>query len=218
MKRAGLVMPFPSALLGVLSGRSRLSCCLICGLVRGSRFEGPLLRARDGDLPSAAAVWKIDARSSWTRHARCAGPWQAGQSRVSRWDRHRRDIHRLCAVRSPPAQDVGAQAPDDAARSLRGGHRRGQSLTRARERRHRRCQRHRAWHHACYQCSHRAPWRGYRHAGDGRVPRHPRYGFRTPLRPVRSAGPVSAAVGSASAASGGGGTHAIRRQRRAAAR
>ena len=76
----------------------------------------------------------------------------------------------------------------------------------------------RARHDARHQRGDRAHGRGHRHAGDGRLQRHPRYGLRAPLRPVRPARQVSAAAGAAPAAPRGAGARALRRQRRAAAR
>ena len=92
------------------------------------------------------------------------------------------------------------------------------ALLAARARRHRRRQRRRARHDARHQRRDRAPRRGHRHAGDGRLQRHPRYGLRAPLRPVRPARQVSAAAGAAPAAPRGAGARALRRQHRAAAR
>ena len=121
--------------------------------------------------------------------ARC-GP-AGGARHVSHRRRHRRNVHRLCAVRCARRQDVGAQAADHAARPLRGGDRGHRGAAGARQRRHRRRQRRRARHDARHQRGDRAPRRRHRHAGDGGLQRHPRYGLRAPLRPVRPARQVS---------------------------
>ena len=85
-------------------------------------------------------------------------------------------------------------------------------------RRHRRRERRRARHHARHQRGDRAPRRRHGHAGDGGLQRHPRYGLRAALRPVRPARQVSAAAGAAPAAHRGGRARALRRQRRDPAR
>ena len=200
--------------------RSVMRCDLAPRLVRDGRpFKrgsgARLTCTAPSELPSEPAMWKIAAKQG--RRA-ASGRATSGARRVSHWRRHRRDVHRLCAVRCAWEPDVRAQAADHAARSLRGGHRRRRGAAGPRARRHRRCQRCRAWHDAGHQCGDRAQRRRHRHAGDGGLQRHSRYGLRAPLRPVRPARQVSAAAGAAPVAHRGAGARALRRQRRAAPR
>ena len=99
--------------------------------------------------------------------------------------RHRRNVHRLRAVRRTRQRDRGGEAPHHARRSIRCGGRRHRRPPAARERAHVGSRVDRARHDAGHQRGHRTTRGEDRDAGDRGVPRHPRHGLRAALRPVR---------------------------------